>query len=1175
MQLAYFHPLPFLPDLPICTMKDASSATVLATTQNHGYSPQSFQTIPPAWFIPIGPPDCPPIFTVGLGLGIGREEIDMLIKFGQQADWLLAPTSVPSGIPVKLLHAIIYQTVLFSPKQTSLESEELDQLKVPLQHSWLEQCIHAIKVINIEEDNLARLSESPGVKTESIFELHSRMARYMSKYVTLDTVCDTRELNEIVLLCLQLLLQTAIRRLSDFRRTSLGGRRTTNRQNSSMSNLTTTMTSYNSLASTSTSASCETVASNFPLKSEMVRVLTDKLRNSAPIDEANSIQVISVHLPETPKKESDRSHAQCQYTAAVDQISPIVINTLLAPKFLDASRKPQEIRAGDEKSDFPSVWIKSVVDRREGVTRKTLGTSPYRWGSSGNLICGSHKLSAQNFQLEFQQTSRTFVRCLSQSSPDIRVQTPLLFAQSTDSVSPLKTTTDVSDATKHSVVIRPIQADLCNKYSYSADHTYTSLSYDFTLDPGVPAVRDYLRRKLLSRILVEITTRLGSTQAEVVQLLPVFHEPNLMKLVDDVIDQAVAVTLTYRMNQLTNNYPSVPLSNLVTSSPVSVGLVMDKLLLDNLADTETAELTIPTFPSYTHLHRHTTTLIDTLIQMNEPLRTNPRMNQIKPDIVQVVLVLLWHSSYPAACVAMNRLLSENTNLEVMHNKSDTINSAPIPASSSDPSLYNDMWTTKISNVPCNMPLVKTTSSFADSRLTRIRTDGFGEPIIVTPRAPEISQLARDHASHEEVSNSDLHSHSPGPVLDVSDVECVSPLPIVSETGRVECGVTHYLSVQSSRSDSMQSKSSLNVADLSVLNEQVKFNGDMVRWRPKCLKFRLHGTATEYKAAIITEQQTTPAEAKHRQTVQTATSLLPTMAFGSSNYSDKSVLFCPGCTKLIQTYWNTYGCLPENKGIVRNGKGKDASVQWSSADAVGRRQIITTIETDRCKSMAANDHHFSVGKRSLSQTPRVRDSEETRMVLECTITRGRSRSQGAAEESMSSQSVLYHSMSLSMHDHQPEHCTSPLAELLGPESLTEKVMSIKHSQRIATDGNKKRLNHWFDSNEMEKSLYGKSDPTKEWSQVDGTRKSPGIASGNAGSPDKAVKPWILKASKPLFSGCSIRPDFQNTGTRPTSTLNNMLSATPFYSCLRELRDCLSRAESRLSKFFFTDLMAYQL
>ncbi|THD26236.1 hypothetical protein D915_002972 [Fasciola hepatica] len=1154
----------------------AGESSFVTEKQNHNYSPGSPQRISPVWFVPIGPPDHPPIFTIGMGLTAGREEVDLLAKFGQHADWLFPPTCLPPGIPVKLFHETIDHMVLFSPKWTSLDKEEMDKLGIRTQHSWLEQCVHVTRENNLEEESLSWLSEYREGKFEPVCELLLRIKQYTSKYMALDNVREVRELNAIVSLCLQLLLQTAIRRLSDFINAGLGGRSTAGGQNSSLSNLT-TMTSYNSLASTTSSASGETVASNFPLKSEMVGLPTSKLRDPFPVGETNSVQVISIQLPRTPTKDSGRSITRSACSLVIDQLDSTMTNSHINAKFplqprSDASVKSPEFRAGDEKSEFSSPFNKLVVGRKGEVGRITSAASPFRWYSSGNLFYETHKTTDQHYQvpvsdMKFQNSAKTRVQCLSQSSPDIRIQTPTLYSRSADSVSPLKTITDVSEAMKHSFLLRPLHAEPHNKYSYSADQTNTSLSYEFPFDPNVPTVREYLRRKLLSRILVEITTQLGSTQAEVVQLLPAFHDQNVIKLVDHVIDQAVAITLTYRMNQLTNTYPSIPLSQLVTSSPVSVGLIMDKLLLKGLSETITTDMTIPSFPSYTHLHRHITGLIDTIVQANEPLRTNPKVVQIRSDIVQTALILLWNSSYPAACMAMNQLLSEHVNLEnVLSSRSEAENNLLNTTSSSDHSLHNGMWTTRISNVPCHIPLIRIIPSVSDSKLTRMKTDEFGEPIIVTPRVPDANRLGTEHAGHGELSSTDLHSRSPGPVMDITDIECASPLPIVSELIRTECGGMHYVSVQSSRSESRQSKSSVNAACPLDVKEQTEINTELVQTSGKILRFRLYGMTDEFTAAIITGPQTLCVETTDDQPVQTAPDLM------LSRSTDETILFCPSCTKLIRTRWNTCESIPRIPENIEYNQSTDVGVQWSTETSMGELETINTVVGNKPGPVAGTDLYTSVRRRTSSQTLELRDSKETRMVLECMIAHDRSQSQGAADERMSAQSVVYHSMSLSMCDRLPEHCTSPTRGLLGPEPVTETVLPIRNAQGIGEERTNNRINKWFKPNALEQCLSGKSDHDKNKCQRDEDCQRLGVTLVHTGSSNRLSKLRATRELKRVYNPRSNKPSSREFRTKRNAKFNNMLSITPFYTCLRELRDCLSRAESRLNVAFCDYLTA---
>uniref|UniRef100_A0A183AB49 BRCT domain-containing protein n=1 Tax=Echinostoma caproni TaxID=27848 RepID=A0A183AB49_9TREM len=1110
----------------------------------------------------------PPIFTIGLGLTADRDEVNLLRKLGQHADCLFLPHSLPSDIPNGLFRATVSQMVLFSPDWTCLDKEEIDKLDIPIHLSWLEHCFHVTELDDIEADKLPPLNEPQSEKLQQIGELSEQIKFYVTEYVTLSKSYAIADIDKVIPFCLQLVLQTAIRRLLDFTRQAqiaVVGRSTTIGRTSSCSNLT-TMTSYNSLASTSTSASCETVASNAPAKLDMGAVLSRRSFNPRPKNKTKSIQVISVHLPETPTKPDSWTCTKSPGSLIAEEVS----------SKLNTSQKTTKIPAGHYAGNtqlnlkketevetrrtlkFSSLFNRISGEQTESVVAKSSVLSPNKWRSSSSLFLPSQTTLDQSPSIpventEFRQSIKTCVQCLSQSTPDIRLHSPHSFNFSIGSVSQNKTATYASEAAKRSVLLRPLRTEPSTKHSFSGDQTNTSLSYELYADPSVSTVRDLLRLKLLSRILIELTTRLGSTQAEVIQLLPVFHDQHVIQLVNHVIDQAVAITLTYRMNQLTSSHPSIPLSQLVTSSPVSVGLIMDKILLDSLNEVGTSNAKIPSFPSYTHLYRHVTSLIDTIIQANESLRINPRTIHVRSDTVRTVLILLWNSAYPAACLAMNRLLNDqDTSEEVISSYLKRDNSQKNVTDYSNPSLHNDIWTTRVSNVPCNIPLVRVVTSAADSKLTRMGVTKFQEAIVINPRQAEKDHSEMGSIIKSDRTTTDLHSHSPCPILDVTSMECFSPPPVVNTLVPTECHGTHYVSVQSSRSGSLSSGASTNDVCLSDTHREDIVTHNLKQTNKEvCFKFQLNGSTDEYNGMLFTQPNTAPTNTRDDELDY----FIPTAL-------SKAIQLCPMCTNQIQMLigaktwrFDDVMCESNQKELQSRQQRKvDVGVQFDGDHM-----------TDKDDFGPLIDEQFRVPprRRDFSLTPEKRDSA-TRMVLECMIAHGRSPSQGAVDDRVSAQSLVYHSMSLSMCDTQPEHCSSPIRNLLGPETGMNSMNTIKLKQRSGDnmDAANKRPRQWVDSRACEIQVPKRSECQARGVHQDENNAKFGFQMVQANSIEKKIN--VRSTRSPKQSG-DRRP------SRKSTKHAEVLSMEPFYSCLKELRDRLSRAESRLNTAFSNYLM----
>ncbi|GAA56487.1 hypothetical protein CLF_110987 [Clonorchis sinensis] len=631
--------------------------------------------------IKLAPPKIPAFFTVRLGSSdVGR-------KINQDV-CRLEPLSTADGtVPVALMRACLEQVTLLCPKWSTLSLEQRQRFAVNEQLVWLQQCVNYVSTkFKCAEDvfdldcSFFNADEEIDILDQFIYHLFQHLQKLGCR---LFSECTNSMLYRTTLLCLQTILQCALERLKHIQQRS-------------------TETPPSPLIHQSVGLTKDDSTWSPTRKEQQANLLKFDPTITDPYVPTVPAELVSVKISSTQQINSDETQLKSTNPASSNPVTSI-----------------PPIDQGTQTSWIPSFSITSEEKHLELSTldpRVSLMTS-----SSIPILCGpaehmkriQHVNSIDKMTKPWEQNERCTSVELLFTTANLR---PSLIDQSDPTASEDRPTSDQSSrmcATQRSSSIpRSLNRNVyyCltfvppnSKYSFDemqestdllalqagspTDRSHETQSVAFTQNTGAAQLMttygdtelgsttdkenqlDHANSMTVhKRIVVKILTMMhkgltiyGKTVRPLVTLVA---DQKICHQVEHLLDHTMAISLTKRINELCEGTSSMQLSQIVTSAPINIELLMAKKLLEIIPDVNFVDSNETTLegPGEARVFRLTHQIAQTITVKNQTRGNSPDV--VAFSVAKILSRGLLGLAYSASCYAMDHLLATKVDAEL-------------------------------------------------------------------------------------------------------------------------------------------------------------------------------------------------------------------------------------------------------------------------------------------------------------------------------------------------------------------------------------------------------------------------------------------------------------------------------------------------------------------------------
>ncbi|KAF5396629.1 hypothetical protein PHET_10377 [Paragonimus heterotremus] len=513
-------------------------------------------------FVRIKPPRLPALFVVRLGIEVPTWNTGLVDGTHEDILQISMPDMKSDDIPTELLSTCLKRIAIHSPKWQILSIDERTAFSIEEQLEWLKDClVHASTSDNSKHfcfELWKQQSETESERFQSVTQLLQGLFNQVNALTFNIPFCTVQMVRKTVGVCLMLLLQTMKNRLDEILRTQM------------------TSTSYHACVALddspeSPSGTRSRWSSKFP-KQYNPDSLIDTNGELLPAE------IVSVNLPCTPTMAATqdfeakftsspfaKSISSFGLTSEFWESSPVVrptVPTLTVSHYIVGDQK----RLKRSRSSSPLV-LHHIRSDANADRLFDLMSGPANCRQT--LVNEDRSTNYQKHE-QFKHLCKIPWRHSTPEGLDHLQYYRLTFSPPT----------------------LPENAEENSLFHYSdRQHRPEDQKAIIVLDSSTMPQGDHLPgytvREQLGVQIISIIIRaiLAKTRNSLIQCSDCFSrsvsDPSVIGQVQTFIDQAIAITVTHTMNTNLRGSPA-QLSQLVTSAPINVSLVMDKLLLYSL-----------------------------------------------------------------------------------------------------------------------------------------------------------------------------------------------------------------------------------------------------------------------------------------------------------------------------------------------------------------------------------------------------------------------------------------------------------------------------------------------------------------------------------------------------------------------------------------------------------------
>ncbi|KAF6780488.1 hypothetical protein AHF37_00033 [Paragonimus kellicotti] len=519
-------------------------------------------------FVRIKPPRLPALFVVRLGNEVPTWNTWLVDSTHEDILRIRTPHMASDDIPIELLSASLKRIAIHSPKWQILSTDERTAFSIEEQLEWLKDCLlHASTSDNPKYfcfETWKQHSETEGERFQSVNQLLQDLFNQVNALTFNIPFCTVQMVRKTVGVCLMLLLQTMKNRLDEILCTQMTGAHPSR------------SASYHACV-----ALDDSPESPSGTRSQWSPKLPKQYNPGSLIDSKGDLlpaEIVSVNLPCTPIMATTHDFdAKCTSTPLAKSISSLGLTS----EFWESSPVVR-----------PTVPILTVSHHIVGDQERSK-----RSRSSSPLILRQTPSDSDTHRL-FDLMSRPancrqilvyedrFTNCQDHEQSKHLCKNPWRHStpEGLDRLQYYRLT--------FSPPTLPENAEENSLFQYSdIQHRPEDQKAITVLDSSTMPQGDHLsghtvREQLgMQIIFIIIKAILAKTQNSLIQCSDCFSrsvsDPTVSTQVQTFIDQTIAITVTHTMNTNLLGSPT-QLSQLVTSAPINVSLVMDKLLLHSL-----------------------------------------------------------------------------------------------------------------------------------------------------------------------------------------------------------------------------------------------------------------------------------------------------------------------------------------------------------------------------------------------------------------------------------------------------------------------------------------------------------------------------------------------------------------------------------------------------------------
>ncbi|KAF7232915.1 hypothetical protein EG68_06518 [Paragonimus skrjabini miyazakii] len=774
-------------------------------------------------FVRIKPPRLPALFVVRLGTEVPTWNTRLVDSTHEDILRISMPHMTSDDIPTELLSACLERIAIHSPKWQTLSIDERTAFSIQEQLEWLKDClVHASTADNSKYFCFEMWNQLSGTESEQFQSVNQLLQDLFNQVNALTfniPFCTVRMVRKTVGVCLMLLLQTMKNRLDEILCTQMTGAHPS------------CSTSYHACVALddspeSPSGTRSHWSSKFP-KQYNPGSLIDSKGDLLPAE------IVSVNLPCTPTMATTHDFdAKFTYSPLAKSISSFGLTSefwesspMVRPTvpILTVSHKTVDTqeRLKRSRSSSPLVLRQTPSDANADRLFDLM---------SGPANCRQilvYEDRSTNYQ-EHEQLKHLCKNPWRHSTPEglDRLQyyrltfSPPTFLENAEGNSPFHYS-DGQRRPEDQKVITVLDSSTMPQGDHLPGHT----------------VREQLGMQIISIIIKAI---LAKTHNSLIQCSECFSrsfsDPTVSDQVQTFVDQAIAITVTHTMNTNLRGSPT-QLSQLVTSAPINVSLVMDKLLLhsllaENFLEPRKKSLEL-NLPGECRIYQSAKELVQRVSKViNVVLNEETCETEIARNLTRHVLQL----AFPAVRFAVKQLLMQSdtgplwnsrkrfsSQPELLDNQTALLGQQQQPLTWSATVIPTIPLTQPVkasrsstepvaSDLNLNSPVVLERAEPAEiGHACNRQTDRYSRSPAVNCRAEILLDSKQDCLNRQESMQPNVATNLTRPSLDAeersclllscADVEYISPQPLThNELSSPEKMARRYLSVLSSRSE---------------------------------------------------------------------------------------------------------------------------------------------------------------------------------------------------------------------------------------------------------------------------------------------------------------------------------------------------------------------------------------
>ncbi|KER30954.1 hypothetical protein T265_02763 [Opisthorchis viverrini] len=625
--------------------------------------------------VKLAPPKIPAFFAVRLG----SSEVG-LIK--NQDVCRLEPLSTADGtVPVALMRACLEQVTLLCPKWSTLSLEQRQRFAVNEQLAWLQQCVKYISTkFKCAEDifDLDCSSFNADEEIDTLDQFIYHLFQHLQKLGCRFSEYTNSVLYRTTLLCLQTILQCALERLKHIHQ------RSTERPASSLIHQSVGLAKDDSACSTTRNEQQADAVTFDP-------TITDSYLPTVPAE------LVSVKISSTQHINSDETELKSTNPASSNPF------TSIPPK-----------DQGTQTSWIPSFSITSEEKRLElstldpHVSLMTSSSIPILCGPAEHMKHIQHVDSIDKMTKPWEQDERCTSVELLFTTANMR---PSLVDRSDEDRPTSEQSSRMYATQRSSSIPRSPNRNAYyyltfvppnSKYGFDGMQELTDLP---ALKAGSPTDRchetqdvAFMQKTGAAKLMTTCgDTELGSTTDKenqldrtssmtvhkrlvgkilalthkgltlygktVIPLVTLGEDQKICHQVEHLLDHTMATSLTKRMNELCEGTSSMQLSQIVTSAPINIELLMAKKLLELIPDVNFyySNETIPEGPGEARVF----TLLHQIVQTVSVNQTQGNSSDgVASNVAKNLSRGLLGLAYSASCYAMDHLLETKVDTEL-------------------------------------------------------------------------------------------------------------------------------------------------------------------------------------------------------------------------------------------------------------------------------------------------------------------------------------------------------------------------------------------------------------------------------------------------------------------------------------------------------------------------------